>query len=118
MNAEKRMFISRLLTDEPELDAAITWAKRLSKLLRRRVVDDLDEVLTAAAHTLFGRFAASLRHSVQSEMIVLKNPTTGEIKECKNSGASLFSGAQTLMDNSAARNCAAWYLAAGFARMN
>jgi hypothetical protein len=47
---------------------------------------------------------ATLAGCVQSEMIVLKNPTTGEIKECsKNSGASLFPIAQTLMDNSAAR---------------
>ncbi|WP_158744359.1 hypothetical protein [Acidisphaera sp. L21] len=51
---------------------------------------------------------------VQSEMIVLKNPQTSEIKECsKNSGASFFPIAQTMMDNSAARSCASGYQAAG-----
>ena len=56
---------------------------------------------------------------VQSEMIVLKNPTTGDVKECsKNSGSSFFPIAQTMIDNSAARSCAAGYEAAGFARMN
>ena len=55
----------------------------------------------------------------QSEMIVLKNPATGKIKECsRNSGASMFPIAQTMMDNTAARSCAAGYQAAGFVRMN
>ena len=52
-------------------------------------------------------------------MIVLKNPATGEIKECsKNSGPSFFPIAQTMIDNSATRSCAAGYQAAGFVRMN
>ena len=56
---------------------------------------------------------------VQSEMIVLKNPATGEIKECnKNSGPSFFPIAQTMMDNTAARSCASGYQAAGYVRMN
>jgi PBP1b-binding outer membrane lipoprotein LpoB len=54
----------------------------------------------------------------QSE-IILKNPATGAIKECsKNSGPSFFPIAQTMIDNSAARSCAAGYQAAGFNRMN
>ena len=61
----------------------------------------------------------SLSGCVQSELIVLKNPATGEIKECsKNSGASFFPIAQTMMDNTAARSCAAGYQSAGFVRMN
>ncbi|MGI4746576.1 MAG: hypothetical protein ACRYGI_07215 [Janthinobacterium lividum] len=41
-------------------------------------------------------------------MIVLKNLKTGEVEECsKNSGASFFPIAQTMIDNSAARGCAA-----------
>jgi hypothetical protein len=69
--------------------------------------------------SLAAAILATLTGCVQSEMIVLKNPATGEIKECsKNSGASLFPIAQTLMDNSAARSCAAGYQAAGFVRMN
>lgn len=65
-------------------------------------------------------FAAQLLGGcVQSEMIVLKNPATGEIKECnKNSGPSFFPIAQTMMDNTAARSCAAGYVNAGFIRMN
>jgi len=52
-------------------------------------------------------------------MIVLKNPATGEIKECnKNSGSSFFPIAQTMIDNSSVRSCAAGYQAAGFVRMN
>jgi hypothetical protein len=55
----------------------------------------------------------------QSEVIVLKNSATGEIKECsENSGASFFPIAQTMMDNSAARSCAAGYQTAGFVRLN
>jgi hypothetical protein len=62
---------------------------------------------------------AALSGCVPSEVIVLKNPTSGEIVRCeKNSGASFFPIAQTMMDNSAARNCAAGYQAAGFQRMN
>lgn len=62
---------------------------------------------------------SALAGCAQSEMIVLKNPTTGEIKECsKNSGSSLFPIAQTLIDNSSARSCAVGYEAAGFVRMN
>ena len=55
----------------------------------------------------------------QSKFIVLRNPTTGEIKECKtNSGASFFPIAQTALDNSANRSCTAGYQAAGYIRMN
>lgn len=63
--------------------------------------------------------AIALGGCTQSEMIVLRNPATGEIKECsKNSGPSFFPIAQTMMDNTAARSCAAGYQAAGFVRMN
>lgn len=61
----------------------------------------------------------ALSGCAQSEMIVLKNPATGEIKECsRNSGPSFFPIAQTMIDNSAARSCATGYQAAGFVRMN
>ena len=63
--------------------------------------------------------AATLVGCVQSELIVLKNPATGEIKECsRNTGPSPFPIAQTMIDNSSARSCAAGYQAAGFVRMN
>ena len=76
LNAEERLFISRLLSDEPQLAAAISWAKRLNKLLRRRTVDSLDDVLAAAAHTLFGRFAASLRRDFDAINAALVMPWT------------------------------------------
>jgi hypothetical protein len=61
----------------------------------------------------------SLVGCVPSEVIVMKNPNTGEIVRCeKNSGASFFPIAQTMMDNSAARSCAQGYQAAGWQRMN
>jgi PBP1b-binding outer membrane lipoprotein LpoB len=61
----------------------------------------------------------ALAGCVQSEDIVMKNPATGEIRECKtNSGPSFFPIAQTMIDNSSARNCAAGYEAAGWQRMN
>ena len=56
---------------------------------------------------------------VQSDFIVMKEPTTGQIVQCHtDSGASLFPIAQTMMDNSAAQSCARGYQAAGWQRMN
>ena len=76
MNADERMFISHLLTEEPALDVAVTWAKRLKKLLRRRTVESLDEVLAAATGTLFARFAASLRRDFDAINAALVLPWT------------------------------------------
>lgn len=53
INAEERIFTSHLLDAEPALDTAVTWAKRLNKLLRRRTVESLDDALAAATGTLF-----------------------------------------------------------------
>ena len=41
MNAEERMFVSHLLSAEPALDVAVTWARRLGRLLRRRTAEGL-----------------------------------------------------------------------------
>ena len=61
----------------------------------------------------------TLAGCVQSEMIVLRNPQTGDVKECRtNSGASFFPIAQTMIDNSSTRSCAEGYQRAGFVRMN
>jgi transposase len=76
LNAEERIFVSHLLAEEPALDAAVTWAKRLNKLLRRRAVESLDDVLAAAAGTLFARFAASLRHDFDAISAALVTPWT------------------------------------------
>jgi PBP1b-binding outer membrane lipoprotein LpoB len=63
--------------------------------------------------------ALPLAGCVQSEVIVLKNPQTGEIKECRGqSGSSFFPIAQTAIDNSAAESCARGYQAAGFIKLN
>jgi transposase len=76
LNAEERIFVSHLLAAEPALDAAISWAKRMNKLLRRRAVESLDDVLTAAAGTLFARFAASLRRDFDAISAALVTPWT------------------------------------------
>ena len=88
MNADERMFISHLLTEEPALDAAVTWAKRLKKLLRRRTIESLDEVLAAATGTLFARFAASLRRDFDAINAALvlpwtTSPVEGQISRIK-----------------------------------
>jgi len=55
----------------------------------------------------------------QSELIILRDPATGQVTRCeKNSGPSFFPIAQTMIDNTAARSCAAGYEAAGWQRMN
>jgi hypothetical protein len=68
---------------------------------------------------LLASMFAALAGCVGSEMIVLKNPATGEIKECsRNSGPNPYVIAQTMADNAAARSCARGYQAAGFVRLN
>lgn len=88
MNAEERIFISHLLTNEPALDVAVTWAKRMNRLLRHRAVESLDEVLAAASGTLFDRFAASLRRDFAaiSAALVLPwttSPVEGQVSRIK-----------------------------------
>jgi transposase len=76
LDAAERMFVSCLLEAEPALDTAVNWARRLNKLLQRRAPDDLDEVLAAAAGTLFGKFAASLRRDFEAISAALELPWT------------------------------------------
>jgi transposase len=76
LDAEERVFITQMLDAEPALDVAVTWAKRLNKLLQRRAVDNLDEVLAAAAGTLFGKFATSLRRDFDAINAALMLPWT------------------------------------------
>lgn len=88
MNAEERTFTSHLLAAEPALDDAVTWAKRLNRLLRRRADESLDAVLAAAEGTLFARFAASLRRDFDaiSAALVLPwttSPVEGQISRIK-----------------------------------
>jgi hypothetical protein len=55
-----------------------------------------------------------------SPVIVLQNPTTGELKECRAEGGrnSPFPLAQAMIDDSTANSCARGYVAAGWRRMN
>ncbi len=63
--------------------------------------------------------ALALAGCARSEIIVLRDPRTGEIKECRtNSGPSFFPIAQTMIDNTATRSCAEGYQRAGFVRMD
>lgn len=63
--------------------------------------------------------AFALAGCVRSEMIVLRDPRTGEVKECRtNSRPSFFPVAQTMIDNTSTRSCAEGYRRAGFVRMN
>ncbi len=88
MDAEERLFVSHLLGAEPALDVAVTWARRLNKLLRRRASESLEEVLAAATGTLFARFAASLRRDFDaiSAALVLPwttSPVEGQVSRIK-----------------------------------
>lgn len=56
------------------LDVAVAWAKRLNRLLRRRAVESLDEVLAAAPGRLFCRFAANLRRDLDAISAALVLP--------------------------------------------
>ncbi len=76
MTAEERIFVDKLLADEPDLGAAITWAKRLTKLLRQKVTESLDDVLTVGAGTLLCKFAASLRRDYDAINAALSLPWT------------------------------------------
>ncbi len=88
MTAEERLFTSHLLIEQPALKAAVTWAKRLNRLLQRKVDESLDAVLTAAAGTLFARFAASLRRdfdAINASLMLpwTTSPVEGQISRIK-----------------------------------
>ena len=52
-------------------------------------------------------------------IIVLKNPTTNEVAQCRSGGGpAMFPIIQNAIDKSTAENCAAGYLGAGWKRMN
>ncbi len=61
MDAQKRMFVSHLLAAELALHAAVSWARRMNRLFRRRAAESLNKVLATVTGALFARFAASLR---------------------------------------------------------
>lgn len=57
----ERAFVEDLLEKAPSLAATAEVAKRLALLLRRKSLEDLDAVLTAAEATPLARFVAELR---------------------------------------------------------
>jgi len=57
MISEERILVTKLLADEPDLGVAVTWAKRLTRLLRQKATKSLDGVLAAGAGTLLCKFA-------------------------------------------------------------
>jgi hypothetical protein len=57
LTAEDRGFKSRLILDEPELNAAIAWAQNLHALLRRKMTGDLEQRVAAADGAMLARFA-------------------------------------------------------------
>lgn len=56
----------------------------------------------------------ALSACVGPSIVVLKNPTTGEVVQCKGSSMGL----SMVADSMAARDCAAGYTASGWQRMN
>jgi transposase len=76
LNAEDQLFREKLLEDETALDAAITWAKHLNSVLRRKVISNLGEILVAADGTMLARFAAGLRRDFDAVNAALELPWT------------------------------------------
>ena len=76
MTAEERIFVTKLSADQPELGAAVTWAKRLTRMLRQNAIESLDDVLTAGAGTLLCKFAVSLRRDYDAIDAALSLPWT------------------------------------------
>ena len=71
--------------------------------------------LNAAALALL---ALALSGCVEA-IVVMKNPQTGEVAQCKaGGGPSMFPIIQASIDRSTADNCAAGYISAGWVRMN
>jgi transposase len=73
---EDQLFREKLLEDETALDAAITWAKHLDSVLRRKVISNLGEILAAADGTMLARFAAGLRRDFDAVSATLELPWT------------------------------------------
>jgi transposase len=69
-------FVSHLLDHVPPVAEAITVAKRLNALLRRKTADTLSDILDAAAATPLKDFAASLRRDIPAIQAALDLPWT------------------------------------------
>lgn len=76
LTAEEELFRTRLFAEEPELGAAIAWARQFNAFVRRKVNGDLDEILATADHTMLARFAAGLRRDAKAIRSALELPWT------------------------------------------
>ena len=64
-------------------------------------------------------FFAMLTAGCSETLIVMSNPKTGEVAQCRaGGGPTLFPIIQSALDKSTAESCAAGYLGAGWKRMN
>ena len=70
----ERGFVTRLLDQVPAVADAISVAKRLNDLLRRKTSEGLTHILDAAADTPLKDFAASLRRDIGAIQAALDLP--------------------------------------------
>jgi transposase len=72
----ERNFVSHLLDQVPPVAEAISVAKRLNALLRRKAMETLTQILDAATTTPLKEFATSLRRDVAAIQAALDLPWT------------------------------------------
>ena len=72
----ERSFVTNLLDQVPPVADAITVAKRLNDLLRRKTAEILTHILDAAADTPLKDFATSLRRDIGAIQAALNLPWT------------------------------------------
>ena len=81
----ERSLALHLLDQVPPLADAITMAKRLNALLRRKASGSLSAVLDAAARTPLKKYAATLRRDIGATKAALDQPwTTSPVEERVN----------------------------------
>lgn len=76
LGTEEKLFVTRLLHDEPGLGIAMDWARRLNAMLRHKAVEKLDDVLIAGAGTMLNKFATGLRRDFDAIHAALELPWT------------------------------------------
>ena len=72
----ERSLVTHLLDQVPSMADAITVAKRLNALLRRKTSEGLSQILDAAAETTLKSFAESLRRDINAIQASLDLPWT------------------------------------------
>ena len=72
----ERSFVSNLLDRVPPVATAITVAKRLNDLLRRKTAESLTHILDAAANTPLKNFATSLQRDIGAIQAAIDLPWT------------------------------------------